>query len=121
MPFGGCALRFLGSGQVFQLAPPIETVDEFARVTPTRSHFDVKFQKDLPAEHFLDLHACRSADLLEHLPTFAHENRLLSFTLAVDGSGDSSDVCPFLELLDDDGGGVGNLFLGLDENLLAHN
>ena len=83
----------------------------------------------------LDLAAGAGADLLELGAAFADQNCLLAVALAIDGRGDAGErqarrSLAFLArrsgrlglfvALDDHGGGVGNLFAGLDQNALAN-
>src|SRR5580698_11652701 len=85
----------------FQLPPPIEFIDEPARLPPARFDFDVKLKIDFSPYHPLDLDPRGGTDFLQHLATFAHQDALLPFALAVNDCGNARELLAFLEVFHD--------------------
>src|SRR5450631_314424 len=52
-----CQVTSSPSAQEFQLAAPVQVVNELAGVAPAGLDFDEKFQEDFGANHFFDLQA----------------------------------------------------------------
>src|SRR5580698_6209596 len=94
----------------FQLPPPIEFIDEPARLPPARFDFDVKLEIDFSPYHPLDLDPRGGADFLQHLAAFAHQDALLPFALAVNDRGNARELLAFLEVFHDHCGRIGKLF-----------
>src|SRR5215469_1834399 len=61
----------------FKLPPPVQLVDKLPRLAPSRLHLHIKLQEHFSSHHLLDVYPRRGADLLQHLPALAEQNRLL--------------------------------------------
>src|SRR4029077_4485804 len=85
-------------GKALQLAPPVQFVNEGARVAPAGLDFYEEFQEDLCSQHLLDFKPCARADFLQHLAAFAYENRFLAVAFAKDRGGDAGELLSLFEL-----------------------
>src|SRR5438445_609203 len=103
----------------FQLTSPIEFVDEAPRLSPPGLRLHIELQENFGSEHLLNLDPGRSADLFQHPAALADEYSLLSLSLAIDRRCYSRQALAFFELLHDNCGGIGNLFTGVEQDLLA--
>ena len=119
-------------GELLQLIPPVQRLDERPRLAPAGLDNDMQLQIDARAQQRLDLLARAGADLLQLRSALADQNGLLPVALAVDGGGNARQRelagVPFLPrrrrlrlfiALDHHRRGVGNLFAGLDQDALA--
>src|SRR5579862_7069542 len=105
---------------LLQLATPIQLAHKAARIAPSRLCFYVQFQKDFGSQHALDLDPCRGPDFLEHAPALAHQDSFLSIAFAIDCRSDAREPLPFLEVFDHHGGGIGNFFTGIKQDLFPN-
>src|ERR1019366_206596 len=105
---------------MLQLPPPVNLLDEVARIAPARMHLHEQLQEDFRGQQALDLQPRVGPDFLQIGALLADQDRLLSLAFAVDGRRNARQLGAFLILIDQYGCGVGNFLRGVLKHLLAN-
>src|SRR5208282_2420935 len=117
----GCLRRVdATAGQMFQLPPPVEFFDEATRFAPVGLHLDVEFEKNLSAQHALNLQTRGGTNSFQHLALLADQDAFLAVAFAIDGCGNARELRAFFEVVNNYGGGVGKFLLSFEQDALAN-
>src|ERR1700735_4794843 len=111
---------FLVVGELFQLAMPIELANDRGILAPVRLDFDHEFQEDFDAEYRFEFQASLRSDFLDGGAALADQNSLLAFALDVNSGAYTRQFLGFLEIVNQHGDGVRDLFPCNEDRFLAN-
>ena len=88
-------------------------------MTPVGLSFYEELEEYFCAQEEFEFFACCCADLFYGFPALADQNSLLAFAFYVDGGADAQKFGRFLEIVDEDGDGVGDFVARLQDGFFA--
>jgi len=88
-------------------------------LTPVGLNFYEELEEYFCAQEEFEFFACCCADLFYGFPALADQNSLLAFAFYVDGGADAQKFGRFLEIVDEDGDGVGDFVARLQDGFFA--